>query len=88
MSFAKLYSASSRADLASLEKAFGLPLIEAAQKKAASDYSRHSGKFKEIAWNMPVQASGEAPSDIAEGGRRLVSPVRANAHPVPKISTG
>ncbi|HII3152918.1 TPA: glycosyltransferase family 4 protein [Klebsiella pneumoniae] len=76
----KLYSQSSALIFASLGEGFGLPLIEAAQKKLPV-IIRDIPVFKEIAQEHAWYFSGEAPADIAKAVEDWLALYEQNAHP-------
>lgn len=83
---AELY-ARSRALIFASQEGFGLPLIEAAQKKLPV-IIRDIPVFKEIAQEHAWYFSGEAPSDIAKAVEEWLALYEQTRILVPKISTG
>lgn len=77
---AKLYAQSSALIFASLGEGFGLPLIEAAQKKLPV-IIRDIPVFKEIAQEHAFYFSGEQPGDISTAIDEWLELYRKNAHP-------
>ncbi len=75
-----MYSQSSALIFASLGEGFGLPLIEAAQKKLPV-IIRDIPVFKEIAQEHAWYFSGEAPADIAKAVEDWLALYEQNAHP-------
>ncbi|EMV6294728.1 TPA: glycosyltransferase, partial [Escherichia coli] len=77
---AELYARSRALIFASQGEGFGLPLIEAAQKKLPV-IIRDIPVFKEIAQEHAWYFSGEAPSDIAKAVEEWLALYEQNAHP-------
>ncbi|HBR1314242.1 TPA: polymannosyl GlcNAc-diphospho-ditrans,octacis-undecaprenol 2,3-alpha-mannosylpolymerase WbdA [Klebsiella quasipneumoniae subsp. quasipneumoniae] len=77
---AELYARSRALIFASQGEGFGLPLIEAAQKKLPV-IIRDIPVFKEIAQEHAWYFSGEAPADIAKAVEDWLALYEQNAHP-------
>lgn len=76
----KIYGACSCLIAASLGEGFGLPLIEAAQKKLPI-LARDIPVFKEVAQDHAFYFDGEKPSDLAMAMKDWLSRYQSNQHP-------